>query len=523
MAKIVTAEEAVSFIKNGDIIGLTGFTGAGFPEEVVLALRDRFLKTGNPRDLTLVTSAGTGDGSGERGIDLLAYEGLVKRLIFSHCGLLPKITKLIVENKVLAYNFPQGVISQLFREIAAKRSGLITKIGLYTYVDPRIEGGKVNNITKRYEDLVKLVNIDGEEYLHYKGFPINVAVLRGTTADEDGNVSMEKEGFTLENLSIAQAAKNSGGITIVQVERIAKRETLHPRIVKIPKIFVDYVVVARPEYHWQTVVESYNPAISGEIRIPIERIKPKPLNHRKIIGRRGLLELKPNMVVNIGIGIPEEVSVAAAEENVQNAFTLTVESGVIGGVPLGGKFFGVGVNFDAIIDQPYMFDFYDGGGLDITFLGFAQVDEEGNVNVSKFGDRYVGCGGFINISQPTRKIVFCGTFTSGGLETCIENGRIKIVREGKHRKFVKKVEHITFSGEYAEKTEKDVLFITERAVFRLGEGGLILKEIAPGVNLERDILEKMEFKPIISDELKIMDERIFREGAMGLRNSWKKQ
>ncbi|MEM3713109.1 MAG: acyl CoA:acetate/3-ketoacid CoA transferase [Thermoproteota archaeon] len=520
MVMFTSAEKAVSYIKDGDTIGLTGFTGANFPEEVILALRDRFLTTGNPRNLTIVTAAGTGDGSGNRGIDLIAYEGLIKRLIFSHCGLLPRISRLIVENKILAYNFPQGVISQLFREIAGRRPGLITKIGLYTYVDPRIEGGKVNDLTKDSEDLVQIILLNGEEYLLYKSFPINVGIIRGTTADEAGNISMEREGFTLENLSIAQAAKNSGGIVIAQVERVAKRGSLPSRMVKIPGIFVDYVVVAKPEHHWQSAVEPYNPAISGEIKIPLERIRAESLNERKIIGRRALMELRPNYVVNLGIGIPESVSEVAAEEGVSDLFTLTVESGIVGGVPLGGKYFGLGVNFDAIIDQQYMFDFYDGGGLDIAFLGFAQVDEKGNVNVSKFGGRYVGCGGFINISQSTRKVVFCGTFTAGGLVTEVKNGKLKIIKEGAFKKFVKSVEHITFSGEYASKQNKEVMFITERAVFKLGKRTLILKEIAPGIDIDRDILENMDFKVEIPDEVKFMDERIFREEKMNIRDDW---
>ncbi len=529
MARIVSAEEAVSYIKDGDVLALSGFTGAGFCQEIYLALRKRFLETGHPRNLTLLYAAGQGCNSLERGIDIIAIEGLIGRVISSHYGLSPGIRKLIVENKIIAYSLPQGVISQLFREIAAKRPGLVTKVGLYTYVDPRVEGGKANELTReKGEDLVKLIKIDGEEYLFYKAIPVDVAIIRGTTADEKGNISMEREGLTLENLSVAQAAKNSGGITIAQVERIAMRNTLPARMVEIPHIFVDYVVKARPENHWQTAVEPYNPAISGEIRIPLEMLPKKPLNERKVIGRRALIELvelvrklgKPP-VVNLGIGMPEEVAACAAEEGISEAFTLTVESGVIGGVPLGGLYFGVGVNFDAVIDQPYQFDFYDGGGLDITFLGMAEVDEEGNVNVSNFAGRYVGCGGFINISQGAKRVVFCGTFTAGGLKVDVKDGKLKIVQEGRFIKFVKRVKHVTFSGYYAKKVKKPVMYITERAVFRLTDKGLVLEEVAPGIDVDKDILEKMEFKPVIPEEVKTMDPRIFREEVIGLKNALK--
>jgi len=517
-SKIVSADEAVSHIRDGNVIATSGFTGSCNAEELHHALARRFHKTGKPTDLTILFAAGQGDGSGKRGLEIIALEGLVKRLIFSHCGLMPQISKLIMENKVLAYSFPQGVLSQIFREIAAKRPGLITHVGLHTYCDPRIEGGKANELTEKSpEDLVEQITLNGKEYLFYKSIPIDVALIRGTTADEKGNISMEREGVTLENLSIAQAAKNSGGIVLVQVERVTKADTLPPREVKIPGISVDYVVLAKPENHWQTFVEPYNPAISGEIRIPAELWEPKPLDERKIIGRRALMELKPNFVVNLGYGIPEEVAAVAAEENLSELFTLTVESGLIGGVPLGRLYFGVGINYDAIIDQPYMFDFYDGRGLDIAFLGLAQVDEKGNVNVSKFGDRYVGCGGFINISQNAKKVVYCGTFTAKDLKVEAKDGKLKIVQEGAIKKFVENVDHITFSGEYARKLGQEVLYVTERAVFRLGKKRFVLEEIAPGIDVEKDVLSKMGFTPTMAGKLKTMDKRIFAKDKMKIK------
>lgn len=520
-SKVITAKEVVEKIEDEKTLVTSGFTGQCFPQELAYALRERFLQTGKPRNLTLIFAAGQGGGRNDIGLDLIACEGLIKRIIFSHCGLLPGISRLIMGNKILAYNMPQGVISQLFREIAAKRPGLITHVGLHTYIDPRIEGGKVNEITKKCpENLVELIEIGGKEYLFYKSIPIDVAFIRGTTADEKGNISMEEEGNTLENLSIAQATKNSGGIVIAQVKRLAKYGTLPARIVEIPGILVDYIVLAKPENHWQTFVEPYNPAISGQIRIPTEILPEKPLDERKIIGRRALMELKPGYIVNLGIGTPEEVASVAAEEGVFEDFTLTVESGVIGGVPLSGLYFGVAINFEALIDQPYQFDFYDGGGLDIAFLGMAEVDEKGNVNVSKFGGRFVGCGGFINISQNAKKVVFVGTFTTKDLKISVEDGKIRILQEGKIKKFVKQVEHITFSGEYARKLNKEVLYVTERAVFRLGKDSIILEEIAPGIDIENDILNHMEFEPRVSDKLKVMDEKIFKEGKMNIKSLW---
>lgn len=514
--KVVTAKEAVSRIKDKDTVATGGFTTTNLPFELFHALRNRFLKTGKPRDLTIVQPAGQSGGK-EVGFDLLGVEHLIKKLIFSHSGKAPLISELILNNKVIAYCFPQGVVSHLFRDIAAKKPCLITHTGLYTFVDPRVEGGKVNDITKKEEDLVELTEIDGKEYLLYKTFPVDFALIRGTTADERGNISMEKEGVTLENLSIAQATKNCGGTVVVQVEK-ATKGSLPSRRVKIPGILVDYVVIAsKPEYSWQTIHESYNPAISGETILPPSKVEPRPLNERKVIGRRAAMEIKAGNIINLGIGMATEVANVAMEENVYEKFTLTVESGVTGGVPLSGLDFGVGINYESLIDQPYQFDFYQGGGLDLGFLGMAQVDEKGNVNVSKFGGRFAGCGGFIDIAQNAKKVVFCGTLTTKGLQVEVGDGRLKILQDGSIKKFVKNVEHITFSGEYARKLGKEVLYITERAVFRLSKNGLVLEEIAPGVDLERDILGKMDFSPTVSSELEVMDEKIFKKPKIGIQ------
>lgn len=524
--KIVTADEAVRLVRDGDTIATSGFVGIGFAENIAVALERRFLgqtadpegeppEPGRPRNLTLLYAAGQGDGK-NRGLNHLGHEGLLARVVGGHWGLVPTVQKLAVENKIEAWNLPQGVICHLLRDIAAGKPGTLTRVGLGTFVDPRHGGGKLNSRTTT--DLVRLMEIDEEEYLFYKAFPIHVGIIRATTADPAGNLTMEREALTLESQALAMAARNSGGVVIAQVERIADRDSLNARQVKIPGILVDCVVVAEdPEFHRQTFAEHYNPAFSSEIRVPSSSIPAMPMSLRKLGARRAAMELHANDIVNLGIGMPEAVANVAAEERIIDLLTLTAEPGVVGGIPAGGLNFGAATNAAAIIDQTAQFDFYDGGGLDITVLGLAQADRCGNVNVSKFGTRVAGAGGFINISQNTQHVVFLGSFTTGKPQFDLADGTLKLTHDDGKPKFIEEVEHRTFSGEQALINGQDVLYVTERCVFKLVPGGLQLVEVAPGMDIERDIVAKMAFEPLIDGAPELMDERIFQLGAMDLR------
>lgn len=536
MAKFITAQEAARLIPDGATVGLAGMGLSGWPEEVACAIRDSFKETGHPCNLNLKQGSAMGDwgygnqfigwdrskredgpdtAHGNRGTTRFgeAGEGLVTKWSAAHIGSAFTLNELVRQNKIQCHCLPQGVIVNLWREIAAGRPGLMTKVGLGTFVDPRVEGGKMNSATT--DELVELIEFQGEEYLFYKSFPLNVALLRGTTADELGNITFEHESVLNEGLSVAMAAKNSGGIVIVQVEYVTKSGLMPPKDVKIPGILVDYVVQATdPMACWQTEGTYYEPAFSGQIRKPVGALPRLPLSDRKIICRRCAMELKAQAVVNLGIGIPSDVASVVAEEGQTDNITLTSESGPVGGVPAALPNFGSSYNSQCIMLHNDMFDMIDGGGLDITVLGLAQCDEQGNLNVSKFGEKLTGPGGFINITASAKKVIFAGNFMAKS-KLKIEDGRLVIVEEGKAKKFIKEVEQITFSGQYA-RPKQTILYVTERCVFQLVDGKMTLIEVAPGIDVEKDILAHMDFVPVISPELKEMDSAIFQESWGGL-------
>lgn len=514
---IIRATEVPNIIKNGSFIAIDGFVGVGVPEEILVNIEKSFFENGSPNSLNLMFAAGFGDGK-SRGLCRLAHEGLINKVIGGHWGLGPNLGKLANENKIQGYNLPQGVIAQMFRDMAAKKPGTISKVGLDTFVDPSLQGGKVNSSTR--EDIVSKLCINEEKILFFKApNKIDVALLRASSADEEGNISYENEALFLEGFHIAAATKNSGGKVIVQVEKILKAGSIQPKDVKIPGILVDYVVVTEDsKNHMQTFAEQFNYGyVNNNLSVKTSELN-FPLDERKIISRRCSLSIKKEAkVLNYGIGMPESIALVLKEEKQDENFVPTVEPGAIGGVPMGGMSFGASLNPICIVEQPTQFDFYDGGGLDMAFLGLAQCDQYGNINVSKFGPKLAGCGGFINITQNAKEVIFCGTFTAGGLKVACENGKLKIITEGKIKKFIKNVEQITFSGNFAIKNKKKILYITERAVFELRKEGLTLIEIAEGIDIEKDIFANMEFRPLLASDIKYMDSRIFQENLMNLK------
>lgn len=519
MVRFITADEAALLVQDNSTVAFGGFGAYCGPDALMEALGRRFRETRSPRNLTSFTGISCGDNSMEDvGMNRIAMEGLLGTIIAGHLGNPPKLGNLAANDQVAAYTLPLGVVMNLYRAIAAGKPGVLTSVGLGTYADPREEGCKINGKARAQgRDVVQLVHLAGKEYLFYPSFPIDICLIRGTYADEKGNISIEHDALTGAEFEIAVATRNSGGIVVVQVERVVQADSIHPRKVRIHHSLVDYVVVAPEELTRQSYAANYRPELAGEIRCPTDTIEPMPLTVRKVVARRAAMELVPNYVINLGIGFPSGVGSVANEEGIEAL--LSLESGPLGGVPVEGVGFGASVNAEAINSVCDMFDLYDGGYLDMTCLGAAEIDKKGNVNVSKFGTRCTGPGGFINISQNTLRVFFLGNFTAGKAKYEISDGQLRIIQDGGSIKFVDKVQQITFSADYARQTGQEVYYITERAVFKLVDGGLLLTEIAPGVDLKKDVLDRMAFTPLIADDLKLMDARLFQPEKMELNGS----
>lgn len=516
--KVISAEQAAALVEDNSTLCTIGMTLIGAAESVLTALEKRFTTTGSPKSLVYVHSAG--QSNRERGNQHFTPPGMVKRIIGSHWGLAPKWMEKIANNNVEAFCLPQGQIVHLYTAMAAGQAGYLSKVGLGTFIDPRLEGGKMNELTRQLPDLVEVVTMRDEEYLFYPAIPLNTVIIRGTTADSDGNLTCEEEPMKLEILQAVLAAKRFGGKVIAQVKNLAQNGTLHPKQVVVPGNFIDAIVICdNPQQdHRQTSSWFYDPAYCGNLRTPASAVIPLPLTIRKLIGRRACQFLYPQAVINLGTGIPNDViGTIVHEEGVSNDVIITVESGIYGGVQAGGIDFGIGKNLSAMINHQEQMLYYNGVGADITYMGAGEMDANGHINATKMGDLCTGAGGFIDITQNARHVVFCSTFTAKGLQVEFNNGCLNIVREGSVKKLVKHINQISYNGEIARSKGQKMHLVTERAVFELTNEGPMLIEIAPGIDLQKDILQQMEFMPLISPSLKLMDAALFAEPAFGLK------
>ena len=521
--QFIDAKQAVDYIADGSTLCTIGMTLISASESILKEIERRYLEEGHPKDLTFVHTCGQAAMKVPGGMTHLAHEGLLKRVIGGHWGQSPMMMDLISGNKVEAYNLPQGQMANMFHSMALREPGKLSKIGLGTYIDPRIEGGKMNQRTKDCGDeVVAIVTVDGEEYIQYKPIPIDTLVIRGTYCDENGNLNTEEEGMVLEVLPAVMAAKRWGGKVIAQVKGVVKNGTFKTKEVTVPGVLIDAVVVCDNPFedHKQTYSWYYDPSYAGIVRVPETAVKAIPLNERKVIGRRALMQLEKDAIINIGTGIPNDVvGPILAEEQANDMVSVTVESGIYGGTPAPTIDFGIACNAEALIGHDRQFEFYTGTGVDYTFMGAGEMDASGNVNATRMGTKAPGCGGFIDITTTAKNVVFCSTFTGGGLKVDFDEATgVTIKQEGKFRKLVKSVQQISYNGQLALERGQRMWFVTERCVFELTKDGVKLVEVAKGVDVQKDILDMMDFKPLIADELRVTDLRVYRQAAFGLRD-----
>ncbi len=521
MSKVKTAAEAAALIKDGATMAVSSSSGLCCPDAVLQAIGERFAAEGHPRRLTSVHPIAAGDMFGTKGVDHIAVPGLLSRIIGgsypsgpTHAEP-PKIWAMILTEQVAAWNVPSGILFDMLREGAGRRPGVLTKVGMETFVDPNQEGCAMN-ATARAQPFVRRVNFDGDEWLHFPPIRPDAAVIRATTADENGNLTYEHEGATLGAMEMALAARNSGGVVIAQVKRVVQNGSLKPHDVRVPGILVDVVVEAPDQL--QTTATPYDPAISGEVFRPLHTFEVPEFGVSKVIARRVAQELRPGWAVNIGFGISANVPRILLEEGLHGAVTWVIEQGAVGGIPLLDFKFGCAANAEAFVASPHQFSYFQGGGFDCALLSFLEIDAEGSVNVSRLSatpHRTAGAGGFVDITARARKIVFSGNFNAGA-KMSLRDGQLVIDKEGKIAKFVPKVDQISFSGRRARAQGQDITYVTERCVIRLEPPGLVVTEIAPGVDLERDILAQATTKLGVSPRLRLMDAALFQPGLIGL-------
>jgi len=518
---VLTATEAAGLIRDGSVVSVSSSSGLGCPDAVLAGIGEWFAEKGSPRDLTMVHPIAAGDMYGVLGIDHIARPGLIKRVIAGSYpsgpskAEPPKVWQMIEKDEIEAYNLPSGVLFQMHRAGASGQPGILSGVGLDTFADPRREGGRMNGVTR--EDIVQVENRDGRDWLFYPAIRPDVTIIRGTTADESGNITFEDEGSTLGALDQAYAAHNNGGIVIAQVKRLAAAGTLAPQQVRVPGILVDALVVHSDQ--WQTTQTVYDPAISGLIRRPVDVIEPAEWGLEKVIARRAAQELQRDDIVNLGFGISALVPRILVEEGLADAVTWVIEQGAVGGVPLTGFAFGCALNPEALMPSIDQFTLLQGAGFDRAMLSFLEIDEEGSVNVHHLpGRRHVtaGVGGFADITSRGKHLVYSGYFTAGRRDIVIEDGRLVIRQDGTVPKLVERVSAVTFSGRRAIEQGQHVRYVTERCVLELRRPGMTVIEIAPGVDLQRDVLDKAAFKLHVADDLKEMDARLFQPEPLDL-------